>query len=193
MDHNNKNLLLKIIVSFSFLFLIFCFFSSKPLYAKCETWCNFASPCSDQNCNTCPRCPQASPTTSPKLPQKISGEIPLGNFEGLGPLGENFKNLIGTNIALPLDLLNRVISIGIGLITLFAFLYFILQFFTAALKWITAGGDQKSVEAAGKQITNALIGLVIVVSATFIIELVGMVLGIELLNPFDFLKNIWKP
>ncbi|OQA93689.1 MAG: hypothetical protein BWY24_00285 [Microgenomates group bacterium ADurb.Bin219] len=127
-----------------------------------------------------------------QTPTLAPGAKELGRLEGLGPLGENFKNLIGTNITLPLDLLNRIISIGIGLITLFAFLYFILQFFTAALKWITAGGDQKSIEGAQKQITNSLIGLVIVVSAIFIIELVGMVLGIELLNPFEFLKNIWK-
>lgn len=165
---------------FTFLLLLF---SSRPLYAGCEPWCNRVSCTPWDDCNDCNECLQYAPTPV--------GQKSLGSLEGIGPLGNFIKSMQG--IETPISLLNRVISIGIGLITLFAFLYFILQFFTAALKWITAGGDQKSVEAAGKQITNALIGLVIVVSATFIIELVGMVLRIELLNPFDFLKNIWKP
>lgn len=190
MDHNNKRTFIKkIFFAFAFsLFLITGF--SKPVYSQCDTsLCPYyqISYCSDAKCRGCAWCNQVVP-----LPTSIPGSKQLGRLEGLGPLGDTL-NYLTKGIDSPLILLNKVISIGIGLITLFAFLYFILQFFTAALKWITAGGDQKSVEAAGKQITNALIGLVIVVSATFIIELVGMVLGIELLNPFDFLKNIWKP
>lgn len=138
------------------------------------------------DCASCLFC-QVKATPSP-------GETNLGMFEGMGPLGSFIKLLTANNdVNAPLSLLNRIVSISIGLVTLFAFLYFILQFFTAALKWISSGGDQKSIEAAQKQITNSLIGLVIVVSAVFIIDLIGKVLNIQLLNPFEFLKDIWKP
>ncbi len=120
-----------------------------------------------------------------------------GYFKGLGPLGDTLNNILGGSLINPdvnpaISLLNRLISIGVGLITLFAFLYFILQFFTAALKWITAGGDQKSIEAATKQITNSLIGLVIVTSAIFVIDLLGNILGIDILSPFGFIVNLWQ-
>ena len=172
----NKKLNLKILPVILFTFLVFkTIFPIKPIYASCEPWCNLATCTPWDDCNECTGC--------------IPGEKPLGSLEGLGPLGTFVKNL--TKVDEPISLLNNVISIGIGLITLFSFLYFILQFITAGLKWLTSGGDQKSIEAAQKQITNSLIGLVIVVSAIFIIELVGMILKIELLNPFDFLKGIW--
>jgi len=116
---------------------------------------------------------------------------PLGRFEGLGPLGDTYK-ILTNPVRNPIDLLNKVISIGIGFVTLIAFIYFVFLFFTAGLSWVTAGGDQKKIEGAGNKITNGIIGIVIVVSAIFIIDLLGKVLGIDILNPFTFIVDIWK-
>lgn len=52
------------------------------------------------------------------------------------------------------------------------------------LKWITSGGDEKKVASARAQITNALIGLVIVFAAWAITRLIGTVFGVDLLGQF---------
>jgi len=122
-----------------------------------------------------------------------ASDTSLGNFEGIGPLAEFVKTLTSQDISAPLGLLNKGISIVIGIITAVSFLYFIINFFLGGLSWITAGGDQKKIESAQKKITMSLIGLVIVVSAIFIIQIIGKVLGIgDILNPLNFLLTIWS-
>ena len=117
----------------------------------------------------------------------------LGGLKGLGPLGEIIDKITGPKeVGEPINLLNKAISIVIGVLTAITFVYFIFLFFTAALNWLSAGGDQKKIETAGKQITNALIGLAIVIAAISIINLLGSILGISILNPFGFIKEIWK-
>lgn len=118
---------------------------------------------------------------------------PLGKLEGLGPLGKIIEKITSpTAVGEPIALFNKVISVIVGIITLIAFIYFIFLFFTAALSWVTAGGDQKRIESAGNKITNGIIGMIIVVSAIFIIDLLGKILGINILNPFTFIVDIWK-
>jgi hypothetical protein len=46
------------------------------------------------------------------------------------------------------------------------------------IKWILSGGDKAGVEAARKHIVAAIVGLVIVVAAFFIINVVFTVLGV---------------
>ena len=111
----------------------------------------------------------------------------LGNFVGPGPLG-NF----GFSTLNAIKLVNKGVSILVGLLTAAAFLYFIVNFFLAGLSWVMAGGDAKKTEAASKQITMSVVGLVIVVSAIFMVQLIGKVLGIgDVLNPLNFLTGIW--
>lgn len=50
-------------------------------------------------------------------------------------------------------------------------------------KYITAGGDQKAVQEATKQITNAVTGLVIIIASYAITIVVSVVLGVDILNP----------
>lgn len=52
------------------------------------------------------------------------------------------------------------------------------------IRWILSAGDKAQLENARSQITQALIGLVLVFSAFAIIKLVGSFFGIELLE-FD--------
>lgn len=67
-------------------------------------------------------------------------------------------------------LVNAAIVIG----ALAAFMYLVLGGF----QWITAGGDKAKTEEAQKKITNAIIGLVIIVAAWAIINVVTNFLGI---------------
>ena len=75
-----------------------------------------------------------------------------------------------------------IISGAISLILILVALVFFFILVIGGLKWITSGGDEKKVAAARAQITNALIGLVIVFAAWAIMSLIGTVFGISLTN-----------
>lgn len=66
----------------------------------------------------------------------------------------------------------------IGLIVAVAFLIY------GGIKWILSGGDKTAVESARNHIIAAIIGLIIVVAAFFIINIIFTLLGVN--NP---LKN----
>lgn len=103
--------------------------------------------------------------------------IPLGNFEGIGPLsnvGSSSTDAIGRFVG--------TLSTIIGVLTICGAIWFIFQLITASLAWISSGSDKQSLENAKKKIMNALIGLIIVVFAYSFISLVGFILGIDLIN-----------
>ncbi len=75
-----------------------------------------------------------------------------------------------------------IISGAISLVLIVVALVFFFILIIGGLKWITSGGDEKKVAAARAQITNALIGLVIVFAAWAIMKLIGVVFGIDILG-----------
>jgi hypothetical protein len=64
-----------------------------------------------------------------------------------------------------------------------AALFFIIQVFLAGISWISAGGEPKSLEAARGRITNAIIGLVVVVAAFAISVVVTSAFNINIFDP----------
>lgn len=52
------------------------------------------------------------------------------------------------------------------------------------IKWITAGGDKEQAEAAKTQITNAVIGLIIIAGAYAIVYLILRLLGGTWVSPW---------
>lgn len=102
---------------------------------------------------------------------------PDGGFTLPGPLGEVSSNPNTTSL-----LLTGVISTAIGVMTIVAFIWFIIQFFIAAVSIIGSGGDKASLQSAKSKLTTSVIGLVIVISAIFLIELVGFILGFSILD-----------
>lgn len=113
--------------------------------------------------------------------------IPLGTLEGLGPLGK-----FNITKEMAVELFNTVLSNIIGVMTVVAGLWFIFQFIIGAFGWLTAGADKAAVENAQKRITNSLIGLAIVVAAIFLIDLLGTLMGLKILQPGTFILNIWQ-
>ncbi len=100
-----------------------------------------------------------------------------GKLEGKGILGlEGIPSIISPII------FARVISIAIGLMTVIAFIYFLFLLMIGALGVMTAGGDKAKVAEARSKITSGLIGLVIVISAIFIVQLITSFFGIDLGN-----------
>ena len=79
----------------------------------------------------------------------------------------NIAQLIGTFIR------TMVIVAGLG---------FILYFILGAVHWITSGGDKGKVEEAKQEITNAAIGLGIILALYAIAAFLKTVLQIDLLN-----------
>jgi len=112
----------------------------------------------------------------------------IGGEEGFGPWG----NLGSQEIKDAAGALTNVISRIIGVMTIIAGIWFIFQFIIGAYGYITAGGEQQKVTNATKKITNALIGLVVVVAAYAIMSLLGKVLGFEFLNLASSIEKL-KP
>lgn len=109
---------------------------------------------------------------------------PPGGFRGEGPLG--LENTLNATLKFDtLDTFNTVLQTTIGVMTLIAFIWFTIQFFLGAVGYITSGGDKSKVEQSRNKISSGLLGIVVVVSATFVISLVGELLGIK------FLRGIW--
>jgi hypothetical protein len=103
-------------------------------------------------------------------------EIPIkGTFQTPGNLGN-----AGTNAG---NLFTSVLSGAIGLLTVIAGIWFIFLLITGAIGIMTSGGDKQAAEGAKKRITNALIGLLIVVAGIFIVDFVGGLLGLNILDP----------
>lgn len=94
-----------------------------------------------------------------------------GKLEGIGPWG------MEGNTDDPITPFAGVISTAIGLMTLIAVIYFIFILVTGGISLIGAGSDKTALEQARKKITNGLIGLIVTVSAMFIIGLVTKLLG----------------
>ena len=118
---------------------------------------------------------------------------PLGQIggkpeEGFGPWGNLGK--LGTKIETAAGNFTDIISNIIGIMTIIAGIWFIFQFIIGAYGYMTAGGDQKRVSDSASKITNALIGLVIIVAAYAIISLLGSLLGFDILNPILLIKQL---
>lgn len=104
--------------------------------------------------------------------------IPIGNpLRGIGPLG-----LEGKAAGEGKFVFASFLSAAIGVITLVGFIWFVIIFVTGAVGIIASGGDKaKFAEARGK-ITVGLVGLVVLIAAVFLVQLVGDLLGIDVLN-----------
>lgn len=69
--------------------------------------------------------------------------------------------------------------IAAGLIIGVVIFFFMLLI--GAIQWISSGGDKGAVEAARGRITNAIIGLVVLLSLFAITQLLGFFFGINIL------------
>ncbi len=112
-------------------------------------------------------------------------DIPIGNLRGIGPLG-----LEGESGAAGVPMFNRIISMIVGIMTIIAFVWFIFQVIIGAIGIVTSGGDKAKLAEARSKITSGIIGLVIVVSAIFLIDLIGYLIGIDIMRGAWFVPSI---
>ncbi|MCJ7740707.1 pilin [Candidatus Microgenomates bacterium] len=121
------------------------------------------------------------------LPPSSKG---LGCGDGFGEIAKAMCNLGIGDSAKVGNQLNKALSGIIGFLTIVAGLWFIFQIIIAGYGWMNAGGDKNHLEEARNKIVNALIGLIIVVSAWVITGLIGKIIGLNILNPGAVLQNI---
>lgn len=81
------------------------------------------------------------------------------------------------------------ISNLIGFLTTLAAIFFIIYFFLGAFGWVTSGGDKGKTEKAREQITQGVLGLVLIIAAYAIIGLIGSIIGLDILSPGEQIKK----
>jgi hypothetical protein len=109
-------------------------------------------------------------------------DTPLGPISGLGPW-QITPTDAGTS-------LSKFASVILGLLTTIGGLAVFIEFVIGGLGWITSGGDKANLEKSRNQITNAIIGMIIIVAAWAIVYLIGGVLGIDIVNPQKILPKL---
>lgn len=115
---------------------------------------------------------------------KLLAQVPLGNIGGLNTGYQAYPpggaprtiEIIATNV--------------VGFLTLAGGLAFIVYVLLAGLTWITARDESERISKAKQMLTNAIIGLAIVVAAWAITGVLGKIFGFEILNPAAYIQSI---
>lgn len=155
------------------LFFFFCFGIIFNTASACQSECGSSLDCNDTLCTDCVSC------------QQIKGRG-LGILFGIGPLG----NPTITRQDPGTSTFSKFISTVIGVMTIVAFIWFIFTLMSGAIAWLSSGGDKQKLQNAQKQITTGLTGLIIVISAIFLIKIVGTIFGIDILNIQEAIINL---
>jgi hypothetical protein len=114
-------------------------------------------------------------------------------FKGWGLLGLEQWICNSTDPTIPLTTFNKTMTVIISVVTISAGLWFILNLFINAFKWLSSNGEKQGLEAARKGITNSVIGLFLVVFAYALTSIIGAVFGIRnILNPAELIYSIWQ-
>jgi uncharacterized membrane protein HdeD (DUF308 family) len=111
----------------------------------------------------------------------LPSDITIGEGEGFGSWNGSGD---------PSITLTKIISNSIGVLTIVAGIWFLFQAILAGYNYLSAGGDKTRIEAAGRKLTNAILGLVIVIAAYGILALIGTFLGVNFLELGAFFNSI---
>jgi len=112
---------------------------------------------------------------------------PEGGFRGLGTGPLTNPGTSGS----PFTVFAKFLSTIIGVMTVVAVIWAVFSLITGAIAIISSAGDKQALESAKKKITTGIIGLIVVLLALTIIQLVGFVLGIQdILNLENLMRII---
>jgi len=95
------------------------------------------------------------------------------------PLLPNFSGWSGENF------FAKLIPSFLGLAFVVGIIIFVFIMIIGAVQWIISGGDKAAIQAAQGKITNAVIGVVILLSSYAILKLVGDFFGVAALQNFS--------
>lgn len=120
----------------------------------------------------------------------LLAQIQLGPSTGAGFRCLGLSKLCSFGEAEGPALLNSVLSTIVGVMTGIAAIWFLFQLFIGAISIIGAEGDKAKLAEAKAKITMAIVGIIVTVSAIFLIDLVGFILGFDILNPAEFIITL---
>ncbi len=110
--------------------------------------------------------------------------IEIGELQGPGTLGNTSGDEAPTQFA-------NIISTSIAVLTIVAAIWFLFILITGAIGVMSAGGDKGQYESSRKKITTGVVGLIIVVAAIFLFQIVALVLGIpDILNVDQIITDL---
>ena len=115
-----------------------------------------------------------------RLFSNISAVDPGNGGGGVAPitnpaLGPSLQSRTGVEFIQ--DLIPRMV----GLAFLVGVLVFFFIMITGAIQWITSGGDKAAIEGARGKITNAIVGVVILLSLFALLKVIEDFFGINIL------------
>jgi|SRR3989344_202118 len=79
---------------------------------------------------------------------------------------------------LPADLLSTLLTFAI----VGAGLFFFVRLISAGYGYLTNAGDQNKIQNASKELINAVIGLLLIISSFFIIQIIQTTLGVNIIS-----------
>jgi len=108
-----------------------------------------------------------------------------GIIRGFGLYG-----LVGTTPSSSPGIFNTFLSNIIGLLTVVGGIWFFFVLMSGAIMWIGAGGDKAKLIEARQRIFMGLIGITLIVAAVFIADIVGGILGFDIMDPGGMIPEI---
>jgi len=122
----------------------------------------------------------------------LLADLNLGFLQGIGPLGQtqDWSELCG-EAGNAVCLFTKIITNAVGIMTIVAVIWFIFTLLTGAISWLGSGGDKQKLQNAQKQITTGLVGLIVVISAIFLVKIIGVLFGFNILAISNLINNLW--
>lgn len=127
-----------------------------------------------------------APTSHPHDPTHLSHPILFAIPPSLAlklpgnKAGESVNIPEGFTLPITLD---RLFQTGLQLMFIAAVVLSLFFILWSGIQWITSGGDKQALEKARARLTYAIVGLIIVFLAFFIVNLIGGFFGINLIGP----------
>ncbi len=110
------------------------------------------------------------------LPYFVFADSPINALQNVGNAAGYSKTTNETTISV---IAGTVVGAVLGLLGVI----FIILIIYSGIMWMTASGDEAKVEKAQKILRNAIIGLIITVSATAIYLVVAQIFSVTIGNP----------
>lgn len=183
-----KKIKLIIVWVFALLFagLFLCVNSAKATVNNCSGTqescgnagcCNIGKCCNTGCCGADQYCYQ-DPNLGSRCVDINSGVGGAG--AGAGVIGNPVAGSLNTQAGIPL--LQKLITYAITIMFVVGAVIFFFMLLIGAIQWIASGGDKQAIEGAKAKISNAMIGLIILLSVFVIVKLIGTFLNVPLLN-----------
>jgi len=106
--------------------------------------------------------------------------------------GEGFGTINNNSIGEPMKVITDIISKVIGFLTIVAAIWFLIQVLIAGISWISAAGEKNKLTEARERLTNAFIGLLVVVASYGILSLAGQFFGWTTITKPEDIINLIK-